>query len=251
MNRATLARLVAVMLLLTVVQSVILVSIPWFGDADSKEADQIDTLFNVMIVLSCFVFSVVMVMFGYSIWKYRAKPGDESDGAPVHGNTSLEIAWTVIPTVIVLIGAVYSAIVLGDVGKKGKDPLPIDVTAQQFEWSFNYPEAGGAKSLVLHVPVDRRINFKLHALDVIHSFWVPEWRMKKDAVPGIITQVYTTPDKIGTYTLVCTELCGFGHATMRAKVVVQSKADFDRWLAGLKKTATAAGGAAAPAGGAS
>ena len=93
-----------------------------------------------MIVLSCFVFAIVMVMFGYAIWKFRVKPGDEGDGKPIHGNTKLEIAWTVIPTVIVLFGAVYSWIVLDDIEATASDSMRLDVVAQQFEWSFEYPE---------------------------------------------------------------------------------------------------------------
>jgi cytochrome c oxidase subunit II len=82
----------------------------------------------------------------------------------------------------------------------------------------------------LHVPVDRQIEVRMHALDVIHSFWVPEWRIKKDNVPGITTRAYITPTKTGDFTLVCTELCGFGHSTMRAPVVVEdSQANFDHW----------------------
>ena len=158
----------------------------------SEQAGPIDTLFDVMIVLSCFVFAIVMVMFGYAIWKFRVKPGDEADGKPIHGNTKLEIAWTVIPTVIVLFGAAYSWIVLDDIEAKADDPMPLDVTAQQFEWTFEYPEktvgTGEAAAPVttheLHVPVDRQLDVHLEALDVLHSFWVPEWRIKRDAGPG-------------------------------------------------------------------
>ena len=116
-----------------------------------------------MIVLSSFVFAIVMVMLGYCIWKYRAKPGDESDGEPIHGNTRLEIAWTVIPTVIVLFGAVYSWIVLGDIEAKASDALPLDVTAQQYEWTFDYPQANGkvVSSNELHVPDDRQLDLHL------------------------------------------------------------------------------------------
>jgi cytochrome c oxidase subunit 2 len=248
-TRSSIIRLIVAMLALTVVLSAALVPIPWFGTQGSEEARDIDKLFDVMIVLSCFVFAIVMVMFGYSIWKFRARPGDESDGKPIHGNTNLEIAWTVIPTTIVLIAAVYSAIVLADVGKRGKDPLVVDVTAQQFEWTFDYGEAG-VQSKVLHVPVDRRLNFRLHALDVLHSFWVPEWRVKKDAVPGLTTQVYTTPTREGAYSLVCTELCGFGHATMRAKVIVEPRQDFEKWLR-QQPPAGGSAGAGQAAGGAS
>ena len=109
--------------------------------------------------------------------------------------------------------------------------MTVDVYAQQFEWRFEYPEQG-VTTRELHVPIDRQVEFRLHALDVIHSFWVPEWRIKKDAVPGITTTAFVTPDETGNFTLICTELCGVGHATMRAPVVVEeSQAKFDTWAA--------------------
>jgi cytochrome c oxidase subunit 2 len=222
-------KLVAAIIVLTAVMSVILVSINWNGDEGSTAASKIDTLLDVMIVLSSFVFSIVMVMMAYSVWRWRAKPGDESDGAPIHGNTRLEITWTAIPTVIVLFGAIYSWITLSDIEAHDPNRMVVDVYAQQYEWHFNYPEQG-VTSRELHVPLDRQIEFRMHALDVIHSFWVPEWRIKKDAVPGITTRAYITPDQTGDYTLVCTELCGIGHATMRAPVVVEdSQQSFDQW----------------------
>jgi cytochrome c oxidase subunit 2 len=236
MQGLPLGKLVAAILALTVVTSVIMLIPDWNGEQASTAADDIDRLLDVMIVLSSFVFSIVMVMMGYSIWRYRARPGDESDGAPIHGNTKLEIAWTVIPTIIVLFGAGYSWIVLNDIGEAKADRMVVDVTAQQFAWSFEYPDAK-VKSQILHVPVDRQSEFKLHALDVVHSFWVPEWRIKKDAVPGITTRAYVTPDKEGTYSLVCAELCGLGHAAMRATVIVESRQEFDAWLSGQRASA--------------
>jgi cytochrome c oxidase subunit 2 len=232
---AILVRLIAAMLVLTAVLSVGLLQFDWFGDAASEEADPIDTLFDVMVVLSSFVFSIVLVMLGYAIWKFRAKPGDESDGEPIHGNTKLEIAWTVIPTIIVLTGAVYSWIVLDDIEAKADDRMPINVTAQQFKWTFEYPDSG-VTSNELHVPVDRQLELHLTALDVIHSFWVPEWRIKRDLVPSglggdeIDNEVVVTPDTEGSYSVVCTELCGLGHSTMRAFVTVESQAEFDQWI---------------------
>jgi cytochrome c oxidase subunit II len=226
-------KLIAAVIVLTAVTSVIMLIPNWDGAQDSTAAHKIDTLLDVLIVLASFVFSAVMVMLVYAIWRWRAKPGDESDGAPIHGNTKLEIAWTVIPTVIVLFLAVYSWITLSDIEAHDPDRMVVDVYAQQYEWHFNYPEQG-VTSRELHVPVDRQVEFRLHALDVIHSFWVPEWRIKKDAVPGITTRAYITPNVVPghTLTLVCTELCGIGHATMRAPVVVErSQADFDTWAA--------------------
>ena len=229
MTRATLIRLVAAMFVLTAVISVVMLQIDWNGVAGSTEADDIDLLTDVMIVLSAFVYSIVLVMLGYSIWRYRAKPGDESDGEPIHGNTRLEVAWTLIPTVIVLFGAGYSWFILDEIEAREADRLQVDVTAQQFAWRFEYPEEG-VTATELHVPVDRQVELDLEAIDVIHSFWVPEWRGKKDAVPGQPTSVVATPDREGSYEVICTELCGIGHSTMRAPVVVESQEDFDRWI---------------------
>ena len=238
------------MLALAAVMSVVLLQFDWFGDADSTQADPIDTLFNVMIILSSFVFSIVVVMLTYAVWKFRAKPGDEGDGEPIHGNTKLEIAWTVIPTVIVLFGAVYSWIVLDDIEAKASDAMPLHVIGQQYKWTFEYPEVQTGESdgqptyltsNELHVPVDRQLDVTVDALDVIHSFWVPEWRIKRDAVPSgaggdeIDNNFVVTPDKEGTFSLICTELCGIGHATMRATVVVESQSDFDQWVSEQKK----------------
>lgn len=238
MNRATLVRLIAAIIVLTVVMAVPMTQIHWNGTEASTQAHEIDTLLNVMIILSCFVFSIVLVMLGYCIWKYRAKPGDESDGEPIHGNTKLEIAWTVIPTVIVLFGAIYSWIVLSDIESQASDALHIDVTAQQYEWTFNYPQPNGkvVSSKTLVVPDNRQLDLHLTALDVLHSFWVPEWRIKRDLVPAgpggndVDNTVVVTPDRVGTYNVVCTELCGFGHATMRALVRVVPPAQYESWL---------------------
>jgi cytochrome c oxidase subunit II len=222
-------KLIAVVLVLTAITSVIMLIPNWNGQQGSTAAAKIDTLLDVMIVLSSFVFSIVMVMLVYAVWRWRARPGDESDGAPIHGNTRLEIAWTAIPTVIVLFAGVYSWITLSDIEAHDPDRMVVDVYAQQYEWHFNYPEQG-VTSRELHVPVDRQVEYRLHSFDVVHSFWVPEWRIKKDAVPGITTRAYVTATKAEDLTLVCTELCGIGHATMRAPVKVEaSQSAFDQW----------------------
>jgi len=250
------------MLALAAVISVVMLQFDWFGPAASEERGPIDTLFDVMVVLSSFVFAIVLVMLAYAVWKFRAQPGDESDGEPIHGNTKLEIAWTLIPTVIVLFGAGYSWAVLNDVESKDADRMPLGVTAQQFKWTFEYPEvqvgeANGQPTYLttdeLHVPVDRQLDISLTALDVVHSFWVPEWGIKRDAVPAgaggdeIDDEFVVTPDEEGSYSLVCTELCGLGHATMRANVVVESQTDFESWISDQRAAAQGAGGA--PSGG--
>jgi len=234
LGRLPIARMLAATVVLTAVISAVMLPINWNGQGASTAAPKIDTLLDVMIVLSAFVFALVMVMLFYALWKFKAKPGDESDGEPIHGNTKLEIAWTVIPTIIVLFGAGYSWAVLDDIEDPAPNPLTVDVFSQQFAWSFGYPGKDMAFSEgELHVPEGRQVHFKMHALDVIHSFWVPEWRIKKDNVPGITTTAIVTPDRPGTYQLICTELCGYGHAAMRAKVVVEPPAEFRKWVAGL------------------
>ena len=150
----------------------------------STAAPKIDTLLDVMIVLSSFVFSIVMVMLFYALWKFRAKPGDESDGEPIHGNTRLEIAWTVIPTVIVLFGAGYSWIVLDNLEAQDARRDARSTSSRSSTRGLRLPAKGGPWSHELHVPVDRQLDIHLHALDVIHSFWVPEWRIKRDLVPA-------------------------------------------------------------------
>ncbi len=237
-GRLPIAKMLAATVAGTAVISAVMVPINWDGQQASTAAPKIDHLLNVMIVLSAFVFSLVMVMLFYALWKFKAKPGDESDGEPIHGNTRLEVAWTLIPTIIVLFAGGYSWKVLDEIEEPVGDnkELTVSVFSQQYAWSFAYPGKDYAWTEgELHVPVDRQIHFKMHALDVIHSFWVPEWRIKKDNVPGITTTAIVTPDKVGTYQLVCTELCGFGHASMRAKVVVEPAADFERWVEGLDR----------------
>src|SRR3954447_15098546 len=233
-GRLPIVKMLLATIAMTVAISAVMVSINWDGQAASTAAPKIDDLLNVMIVISSFVFSLVMVMLFYALYKFKAKPGDESDGEPIHGNTRLEIAWTLIPTIIVLFGAGYSWSVLNDIEKPADDAMIVDVFSQQYAWSFGYPENGGAWSQgELHVPVDRQVQFKMHSQDVIHSFWVPEWRIKKDNVPGITTTAIVTPDRLGTYQLICTELCGFRHAPMRARVVVERPADFRKWVEAL------------------
>ena len=235
-GRLPILKMFAVTIAATAAISAVMLPIHWNGQEASTAAPEIDRLLDVMIVLSAFVFSLVMVMLFYALWKFKAKPGDESDGEPIHGNTRLEVAWTLIPTIIVLFAGGYSWKVLDEIEDPGDHPLTVSVFSQQYAWSFAYPGKDYAWSEgELHVPVDRPIHFKMHALDVIHSVWVPEWRIKKDNVPGITTTAIVTPDEVGTYQLVCTELCGFGHASMRAKVVVEPEPKFDKWVEGLEQ----------------
>jgi cytochrome c oxidase subunit 2 len=167
----------------------------------------------------------------YSVLKFRVQPEDESDGPPIHGHTGIEIVWTAIPAILVTAISVVSAVVLAMNGEAGANPNRIDVTAQQFAWRFEYPGEPKVVSGELVLPLGRSTKLTLHSLDVIHSFWVPELGQKSDAVPGIETTLVITPNRTGEFTLMCTELCGLGHATMRAAVRVVPPAAYERFLA--------------------
>src|SRR3954453_21759187 len=138
-GRLPIAKMLAATVVLTAVISVVMLQPSWDGQQASTAAPKIDELLDVMIVLSSFVFSLVIVMLFYALWKFKAKPGDESDGEPIHGNTRLEVAWTLIPTIIVLFAGGYSWKVLDEIEKPAKDALTVDVFSQQYAWSFGYP----------------------------------------------------------------------------------------------------------------
>ena len=188
MGRLPIAKMLAATLALTAAISAVMLPIHWDGQEASTAAPKIDHLLDVMIVLSAFVFSLVVVMLFYALWKFRAKPGDESDGEPIHGNTRLEVAWTADPDDH---RALRRRLQLGGPQRhRGARPGPAHrrrlLAAVRLE--LRLPGQGQRFSEgELHVPLDRQVQFKMHALDVIHSFWVPEWRIKKDNVPGITT----------------------------------------------------------------
>jgi cytochrome c oxidase subunit II len=211
--------------------------IPWLPKSAGQEADRIDFVFWVVVGICIFIFAIVASMLVYAVLNFRAKPGDDSDGPPIHGHTGLEIAWTAIPTILVTAIGVLSAIVLARNDRVGAHPLRVDVTAQQFAWSFAYPSAKGMTSAVLRLPVDQSVELRLTAKDVIHSFWVPEFGQKQDAVPGLHPTLHITPTRTGTFPVICTELCGLGHAAMRSTVIVMPRAAFKKWLRGQTQTA--------------
>jgi len=225
------------------VLAVVVLTVPWLPEDASTQAHPVDTLYEVLAVISSYIFAFVVSILLVSDVHFRRRHNDLSDGEPIHGNTRLEAVWTAIPAILMLGAAVYSALVLADIEQTKANTQEVDVTGQQFAWTFNYPSLG-FKSGELHMVKGTPYHFKLRAKDVIHSFWVPQFRMKKDAVPGMTTDIRVTPTKIGHYTLVCTELCGLGHATMRAPIVVEDQAAFNKWTAQAKKNQNLVGGIA-------
>jgi cytochrome c oxidase subunit 2 len=222
--------------------ALVAVLIPWLPSADSSEAHKVDDVYWFVTIICMAIFALVAGVSVYAIWKFRAAPDDEEDGSPIHGHTGLEVVWTAVPAALVTAISIYSGVVLVQVERIPAEHRVIEVTAQQFAWSFTYPESK-VTSGQLALPINQPVELKLTAKDVIHSFWVPEWRMKKDAVPGIETDVIVTPTKLGTFTVICTELCGLGHAAMRAQALVLTQAGFERWLNKEKEAAAAAGSA--------
>jgi cytochrome c oxidase subunit II len=229
-QRGAIVRLVAVAVVMAGIAIAFALGFHWLPDANSRQAGRIHFVFWFVTIICIAIFTLVTSVIAYSVVKFRKQPDDDSDGPPIHGHTGLEIVWTLVPTVLVTAISVVSAIVLAKNGDAGRNPLRINVTAQQFAWSFSYPEANNLQSAVLRLPIDRAVKLTFHSEDVIHSFWVPEFSQKQDVVPGITTDVVITPDKLGTFDVVCTELCGLGHALMRSSVIVMSASDFDSWL---------------------
>jgi cytochrome c oxidase subunit 2 len=231
--------------------------IDWFPTQGSQQAKKIDTFWDVLIIASVPFFVLVATVVLYSVTHFRMRPGQENlDGPPIHGNTRLEVVWTAVPAILLIGLCTYAYLVLHDVEKAPAASAGVErqvtVNGQQFTWTFDYNE-GGKKfsSAQLYVPEGQSVKFNVKTRDVLHDFWVPAWRMKIDAVPGITTHYRITPIKLGTYPVVCAELCGLGHAFMRQTAHVLPKAQFAAWV--KKMTSNAAGGAAAggAAGGAS
>ena len=162
-------------------------------------------------------------MILYCVWQFRMRPGEElKDGPPIHGNTRLEVFWTAIPTVLLLGMVGYSFVVLHENEKKPAREIQIGVTGQQFFWTFQYPPSvtGGAPidSYQLYLPENESVEFNMRSKDVIHAFWIPAFRLQEDVVPGITTHWRATPDRLGSYPVVCNLLCGVGHSLMRSTV---------------------------------
>jgi cytochrome c oxidase subunit 2 len=227
--------------------------IDWFPTQADTAAHKIDTLYDWLLVASVPMFVLVMSVAIYSVVRFRVRPGGPTgDGAPIHGNTRLEIIWVTIPFLIVTALAVYAAVVLAQIEKKQPNELQVRAIGQQFTWHFEYT-IGGKKFMAdqLYLPNKRPVYVKINTKDVLHSFWVPAFRLKEDAVPGQTDHVRLTPNRIGNYEVVCAELCGFGHATMRVKAAVVSPQTFQKWAQAHIKPQAAPGGGATAGGGAS
>jgi len=237
------------------------------ADASSNSAAY-DSLFKVLFSIGTILFAGILIVLVYSLVRFRRREGDGADGPPLEGNLPLEIVWTAIPAVVILFIGIYSYDIyerMGGMGpldhdamhhqaggmieasmQSGEDQssgervwggirpadgnvLPVDVTAMQFAFIFHYPE-GEITSGELHVPLGRPVELRMKALDVIHAFWVPQFRLKQDIIPGQPTVLTFTPTRAGTYPVICAELCGPYHGGMRTSVVVHEPDDYLNWV---------------------
>lgn len=202
--------------------------------AASAQAGPIDNMMYVHFWFIAFLFALIMVIMLYSAFAFRRQPDDDSDAPHIHGSATLEIAWTVLPTLTVIGFGIWAIGVFNDLVRPAPDEMVISVTSQQWSWSFEYPEQENIRSSVLTLPLNRPVVLEMQAEDVIHSFWVPEFRVKQDLVPGQITHLRFTPTLPGTYKVRCAEICGTGHAKMLATVEVVSQDRFVAWVEEIK-----------------
>jgi cytochrome c oxidase subunit II len=231
--RRGIAQLVAIGVVIAALLTVVAFVFQWLPTSASVEFDRIQDVYWFATAIAIGIFSLVSGVVIFSVWKWRVAPDDDADGPPIHGHTGLEILWTAVPAVLVVAIGIVSAVVLAKNGEAGnKPPLEVQVVGQQFTWKFVYPEYDNRTTGELVLPLGRQTRFTMTSVDVIHSFWVPQFGQKMDAVPGIETKILVTPNRLGDFSVVCAELCGLGHATMRAKARVVTPAQFIAWVKG-------------------
>ena len=256
--RRTAAQMVGVGVVASVLGVIGALLIPWFPPVASTQADKIDTLWDVLLIASVPVFVLVTVVICFSVLNFRMRPGEEAlDGPPIHGNTRLEVIWTALPAMLIVGLITYAYVVLRDIEKSpalasGQRERTVQVFGEQFAWTFQYNEGGRRfRTAQLYLPAGESVKFDVQSKDVIHDFWVPDFRMKIDAVPGITTSYRVTPKEsaIGDHQIVCAELCGLGHAFMRQTAHVLSKDDFSAWVRRMSAPQRGGGGGGGRAGG--
>jgi cytochrome c oxidase subunit 2 len=207
----------------------------------SEEAGVIDDAFRLLIIFGIPVFTFVVAVLVYSIFRFRVRSEtNNEEGPPIRGSTPVSLTWLLITGGLAITVLIHPGVTgIAELRANPTADLLVQVSAEKWNWSFTYPEHDltiqNAAELVL--PVDTRVKFEITSTDVVHSFWIPAFRMKIDAVPGKTTILYVTPSVTGTFDddptmrIQCAELCGTGHARMRANVVVVEPEEFETWLA--------------------
>jgi cytochrome c oxidase subunit 2 len=198
-------------------------------------AHQIKGLWDMVFVLAVVVFFLVEGGILYVLVRYRRRHGDTSAPKQTHGNTRLELTWTIVPAVMLAVIAVPTVIGIVALAREPKDAMQISVQAQQWWWKYSYPQQKGISEPVvtaneLHIPVGRPVWLTLNSADVIHSYWIPALAGKQDVVPARTNHLKIEASHPGTYEGTCVEYCGLSHANMRLRVFAQTPEDFARWV---------------------
>jgi len=220
----------------------------WFPEVVSTYGGKIDFLFDVILWMVAVTFIGTELVLVWAILRYSKK--EDSPTTYTHGNHTLEIVWTAIPAVLLIFVAfsqmnAWSTVKMNfpDDGPYTKDEPMMEIIAGQFDWWARYPdEEGNFKGTDvidvpydIYVPVDTAVVFRLQSRDVLHSFFVPEFRLKQDAVPGMSIPVWFEATETGSYDLICAELCGWGHYKMAGRIHVLEQQEYDDWLAGKRE----------------
>jgi len=215
-------------------------SLPLFPDAASTIAGEVDTLYFFLVATSLFFSGLIFVLIFYFMLKYRRRSEDEIP-AEIEGSTVLEIAWSIVPFVIVMIMFGWGSWLYVKNGRSPANAMDMHVVGKQWMWKLQHPE-GKREINELHVPIGRPVRLIMTSEDVIHSFFVPAFRIKQDVLPGRYTTVWFEATKLGEYHLFCAEYCGTEHSLMIGKVHVMTQADYERWLmSGEGESTTSAG----------
>jgi cytochrome c oxidase subunit II len=193
-------------------------------------ARDIDRLINPVFIVAGVVFVLVEGLVLLAMFKFRAKP-DSPEPEQIHGNTRLEVGWTLAPALILLAVAVPTIATIFDLSKRPENPISVTVIGHQFWWEYRYDDLGVVTANELRIPTGRPVELTLNSDDVIHSYWIAPLAGKTDVVPGRNNRMHLTADKPGEYIGQCTEFCGASHANMRAKAIAMTPADFDAWVA--------------------
>lgn len=206
-----------------------LIMIPSLALAEKDLARSWDRHFNLYLILMVIVWLVVTIPLLYFIFKYRRKK-EKEDGAYISGNNLLEITWTGIPLIIILLLGVQTWAVYKDYRAVPKDAYEVKVDGYMWGWDVTYPEGIKTRN-ELRVPVGVPVKVNLTSRDVLHAFFIPEYRVQEEAIPGRTTYFWFNPTKAGEFRAYCTEFCGTGHSLMLAKVIAMEKEDFNAWVA--------------------
>ena len=197
-------------------------------DPKSDVTRDIQGLYLIVFWAATFVFFAVMIALIYITLKFKRKPSDPMP-AQTHGNRPLEILWTIIPSIILIVILIPTWQVIYKTANAPEGSMQITVTGHQWWWEIEYPDLGVKTSNEVHVPIDVPVEVTLISKDVIHAFWVPQITGKKDMVPGLTNKIWFTAEQLGTYYGQCVEFCGDSHANMKFELMVDSAEEFEAW----------------------